>query len=543
MDDKTLARMARSVLAEKDGMIGIWDWLSKKIRPRKNDILNQVNAAEFQRESCTTASEALKLLTNGFMSHVIPSGETWFRFCHGGPIQTEKHEYFYQHANDVTYRALAASRFYTAMHEFLDDRNLYGTACLYADWRSDGGLLFVNVPVGTFAFKRDYEGRVDTVARTFRYTAVQAVQAWGFKNLPDVVQRAYGRETDRYTREFEFVHFVLPNEGYSKGNGKADMNAEDMPYQSVYFYAGGTWPVVARGGYEEMPYLVSCFEPWEGIWGYAPGMQAMGEIGSSLLTERNLDMLGNLQVFPRLMIDAEQQGEVDYRAGGVTVVDRNVAGLNLPREWGTQGRYDVGMDRLQRADEKIQAAFHTKFLLAISSTEREMTATEVVARQREQVLGISGTFTQFAADFDVFLERIFGLLYRHGAYESPKFPYPPDLLVTDGDHVQIAKPIVQYHGVIAQSVAMAQQQSLTGAIRSASEWVQVTGDVTALDLVDGAEVVKYMFVSQGAPATVFRSRQEVKRIRDERQAAMQRQAAIEQAQAMAQGSQAVKNLS
>ena len=538
-----MARMARSVLNERDSMTGIWDWLARKIRPRKADILNQVNAAEFRREACTTAGEALQLLTNGFMSHVMPSGETWFRFSHGGPIRTEKHEFFYQHANDVTYRALAASRFYTAMHEFHEDRNLFGTACLYADWKRDGGLLFVNVPVGSFAFKRDYEGRVDTVVRTFRYTAAQAVQAWGYERLPDVVQRAYNREQERYTREFEFVHFVLPNDRYSRGNGVADLQPEEMPYVSVYFYAGGTWPVVARGGYEEMPYLVSCFEPWEGIWGYAPGMQVMNEIGSSLLTERNLDLLGNLQVFPRLMIDAEQQGDVDYRAGGVTVVDRNVAGLNLPREWGTSGRYDVGMDRLQRADEKIQAAFHTKFLLAISSMEREMTATEVVARQREQVLGISGTFTQFAADFDVFLERVFGLLFRHGAYKSPTFPYPPDILVTDGDHVQIARPVVQYHGVIAQSVALAQQQSLMGAIRSAAEWVQVTGDATALDLVDGSEVIKYLFVSQGAPSAVFRPKKAVQKLRDEREAAVQRQAAIETAQAAVQGSQAVRNMS
>lgn len=543
MDDKTLARMARSILDEKNSMQGIWDWLSRKIKPRKNDILHQVNAAEFQREYCTTAAEALRLLTNGFMSHVMPSGETWFQFSHGGPVRTEKHSIWYQNANDVTYRALATSRFYAVMHEFHDDRNLFGTGCAYCDWKKEGGLLFKNVPIGTYGFQRDYEGTVNALAREFRYTAAQAVQAWGLDALPEVVRRAYEREQDRYTREFTFCHFVVENDRYSKGNGRADMRPEEMPFLSVYFYANGHWPVVQRGGYEEFPYLVSVYEEWEGLWGYPPGLQVLNEIGSSLLAERHLDELGALAVYPRLFADAEQVGDIDPRAGGVTVVDRNVAGLNLPREWGTSGRYDVGLERLERADKKIQAAFHTQFLLAVSSVEgRELTATEVVARQREQVLGISGTFKLFASDFDVFLARIFGLLFRHGKYNTKKATQPHDLLVTDGDHIQIARPDVQYLGVVAQSVALAQQQNLQGALRSAAEWVQVTGDATALDGVDSAEAVKWLFTSQGAPSSVLRPAREVERIRKERTAVQERQAALESMQAAAAGGQAMKSM-
>ena len=543
MDDKTLARVARSLLAEKDEMKPIWDWLSRKIKPRKADILNQVRAPEFQREYCTTAGEALRLLTNGFMSHVMPSGETWFQFSHGGPIRREKHELFYQHCNDVAYRALATSRFYAVMHDFHDDRNLFGTGCAYCDWKKDGGLLFLNVPIGTYGFRRDYQGAVKTLAREIRYTAEQAAQAWGLEKLPEAVRRAYNKEEQRYTRDFLFCHLVIENDGYSKGNAHRDLKAEEMPFISVYFYAGGTWPVVQRGGYEEFPYLVSVYEEWEGIWGYPPGLQVLNEIGGSLLAERHLDELGALAVYPRLFVDAEQEGEVDPRAGGITVVDRNVANLNLPREWGTSGRYDVGMERLERADKKIQAAFHTQFLLAVSSVEgRELTATEVVARQREQVLGISGTFKLFAADFDVFLARIFGVLFRHGAFDGAKAAVPRDLIVTDGDHASIAAPEVQYLGVVAQSVALAQQQNLMGALRAAAEFVQVTGDVTSMDAIDSTEAVKWLFTSQGAPATVLRSKKDIEQVRTERKAAMQRQAAIEQAQAAAQGSQAMKTL-
>lgn len=543
MDEQVLSRMARAVFVQQDEMRDVWEWLADKIMPRKSAVLRRVKAREFMREHCCTAASALGVLVSGFMNQVMPSGQMWFRFEHGGLDKSKKHTAWYQNANEVTYRALASSQFYYVMHEAHTDRCLFGTCCAFCEWTKGSGLTFHHVPVGSFGFQRNKDGRVDTLARKFRYTPAQAVKAWGYDKVPEMVRKSYNRERERFTREFEFMHFVTPRETYSPGNAMKDLPPEKLPYVSAYLFCGGTWPVIEVGGYHEFPYFVSVFLPWEGIWGYAPGLQVMDEIGSLMLSERHLDELGALAVYPRTFIDAEQDGDIDYRAGSQTVIDRNVAGMNLPREWGTSGRYDVGVDRVERADKKIQEAFFVPFLHAVSSVDRQMTATEVMARQREQVLSISATFTLFVHDFNGFLARIFAELWRNGAYNTQKAAQPQDLVVTTsvGD-ANLMAPEVVYLGLIAQCVELAQKQSLDYGLQSAANWLQVTGDASAMDLIDSSKVIEWVFRTSGAPAEVFRPEAEVEKLRTQRQDAMARQAELEMAQVAAQGSQAVANM-
>ena len=544
MDAETISRMAKAVYSQQDDMRSIWDWLAQKIMPRKTDVLRQIKSSEFMREHCATAATSLGVLVSGFMNQVMPSGQMWFKFTHGGSDKSQKYEHWYQNATEVTYQVLASSQFYYVMHEAHTDRALFGTCCAFCEWKKGGGLTFHHVPVGTFGFSRNAAGRVDTLARKFRYTAAQAVSEWGYEKLPEQVRRAYDREQDRFTREFEFVHFVAPRESFTRGNASKDTPATELPYVSAYLYAGGKWPLIAEGGYHEFPYFVSVFLPWEGVWGYAPGMQVMDEIASLMLSERHLDELGALAVYPRMLVDAEQEGDIDFRAGGLTVLDRNIAGMNLPREWGTQGRYDIGSERVQRADEKIKEAFFVPFLHAVSSVDRQMTATEVMARQREQVLSISATFTLFVYDFNSFMARVFAELWRNDQYETPKGTEPHDLVVVTGkDSAELQAPEVQYLGLIAQCVEQAQKQSLDYGLQSAAQWVQLTGDAAALDCVDTGRAVEWIFRSVGAPAKVFRTEKEVEQIRKKRMDAAALEQQMQLAQVAAQGSQAMANAS
>lgn len=542
MTKEEISRMARAVYEQQDEMRPVWDWLAQKIMPRKADVLRQVRAAEFVREHCSTASQSLEVLVSGFLSHVMPSGEVWFRFEHGGQDRTQTYELWYQNANDVTYRELAGSAFYYVMQEVLTDRALFGTCCALCERKRGGGLSFHHVPVGSFGFQRNSDGVVDTLCRKFKYTPAQAVQKFGYEKLPDVVRRAYDRERERFTREFEFFHFVTPREGYTRGNAEK-LPAHARAYLSVYIFNGGTFPIVEEGGYEEFPYFVSNFLPWEGVWGYPPGLKVMDEMASLMLSERHLDELGALAVYPRMLIDAEQEGDIDFRAGAQTVVDRNVAGYNLPREWGTQGRYDVGVERVERADKKIKEAFFVPFLHAVSDVDRQMTATEVVARQREQVLSISATFTLFVYDFNAFLGRIFAVLWRDGAYNTGKGMQPVDLVVREGvDSARLETPKVKYLGRIAQCVELAQKQNLDYGLQSAAQWVQLTGDTSALDLIDVSKVLEWIFKTAGAPSDIFRKQADVKKLRDERQQQAMAQQQLALGQAANAEAQAVKNM-
>lgn len=541
-----LARLARSILDDASEMSAEWEWLAKRIMPRNRDALLRLSTpiADWKREHCETACEALLMLVGAFMSHVTPSGQRWFEFESRNKT-AGKYEAWYRNATEVVLQSLAASNFYSAVQETHLDRCLYGTGCMLCEVDKLGELRFTHIPVGTFGLSENTQGNVDTVCRTFSYTARQAVDAWGYDAMPGTIQSAWDDIERRYKEKFEFMHLVTPRKSFTRGNGKPDGDPLRMKYASIYFYNGGGYPIVAESGYPEFPYLASRFLRWgESVWGYPPARKCRDEIEGVIRTERLLDRLGELAAFPRLFIDAEQDGDVDFRAGGTTVIDRTIAGMNLPREWGSQGRYDIGLDRLQRGEDKIRSAFFIPFLQVVSQIDRQMTATEVIARQQEQVLAISPTFAQFVADFNTMLARVFAVLYRSGRMETSKGAKPPDVQrpTADGEDFDIEVPSVAYLGKIAQSVLLTQKQSLDYAIQSVAQYVQMTGDTSALDYVDMGSATKFTFKSMGAPSEVFRSDDEVAQIRAQREQAALAQAALVSAQGQNQAAQAAATI-
>ena len=130
--------------------------------------------------------------------------------------------------------------------------------------------------------------------------------------------------------------------------------------------------------------------------------------------ERLLDTQAEVATFPRVLQLAGQNRQVDMRAGAITTVSPDEASLGFPREWGTQGRYDIGLDRIKAKEELIDQAYYVHMLNAISSVDRQMTATEINARESEKVLAFSPSFTLFISDFQPAMRRIISILYRKG---------------------------------------------------------------------------------------------------------------------------------
>ncbi len=534
MDD--VKRVAEAVMGQRDGVRPVWDWLSKRIQPRLNDVLRQVRSgAERQGEHCSVAGEALLALVSAHCSLVTPQGQQWFRFSH--PVERgEKYERWYQHATEVAQAELARCRFYADIKKVVTDRCLFGTGAMFVEDAPGGrGVRVAWIPMGSFAFARDAAGGVGVFVREFRFTPVQAAERWGLGKLPGRVASAYENADERYTEKFVFWHVVRRRRGYAVGNVRKDVSAAAMRFESLYVLAEGDFPVLERGGYQEMPYMVTLFQEWEDeqtIWGYPPGLMCADEIHRAVKVDRVLDSLADLAVLPRVLADAEQVGDVDFRPGGQTVVDREVANLQLPREWLSQGRYDMGLERQAAIEGKIRSAFFLPFLQPISHLEPGVTATEVLARQEEQALSFSSVFSQYVHDLNVLLERVFAILFRQGAFDLPGVRMPDVYQVKAGDaESKVELPKVCFNGKIAQMIEKMQGVGLNQAVSDAAAYVQVCGDESVLDYVDLGQAVKHQFMMYGAPSAVFRTEEEVASIRERRAVAQVMQAANQQAQA------------
>lgn len=207
---------------------------------------------------------------------------------------------------------------------------------------------------------------------------------------------------------------------------------------------------------------------------------------------------------------------MDLRAGGRTVITPEAASLHLPREWATQGRYDIGMDRLAQKQEAIKRAYYLPMLELWSGHHGSMTATEVMARENERVLMFSPSFTLFVSDLYSTMARIFSLLFRMG-----KFPRPPRAVLRQGRDgtMQVGEPRVVYQSKIALVLRRLQNEGMDRSLQRLNMMMQAAPDLA--DHVDWDACFRLSARVEGAPESMLKPWADVQAMRRRRQALQQ----------------------
>lgn len=528
-------KTSESLLDEMRSQSGVWDWLRQHIMPHTQAEADQDErpTANTRRRHSTVACDSLHVLAGAHIMYITPTGQRWFALKSAKKTKNSRYDDWFAKATEIAHAELAASNFYTVIHQCFLDRCLTGTGCLYCDKLPDGTLNFKNVPTGTYAIAEGLDETVDTIARLFKLTAHQAVEQFGYDNLPQKIRDHYDNDKIRYTEKSQYLHLVIPRPGAAFGHDL--VNPLQMKWASIYIAWDANKTIIQQGGYNEFPFLVTRFLKFgESPYGYAPGMNVKEEIKATLKLERVMDVLGEVAAFPRILTLAEQVGEIDMRAGGRTVVKPQAAQLQLPREWGTQGRYDIGKDRIDNKEEKIRQAYFVPMLQVISSVDRQMTATEVNARQEEKVLAFTPSMTLFCSDCNTLINRIFSLLFRMGKF--PTEDMPDELIVRDqggSEDFEIKIPSVSYLGKIGQAIERAQRSGGDYYIQSALMYTQATGDPSMLEVLDIRKYARFVYENTGAPMDCLRTPKELEQLDQQRKAAAQQQAQLEAVQGAA----------
>ncbi len=487
-----------------------WESLRHYVMPSRLEEGQEVPDASGRNLCDTTAVEACQKLASAHMSYMTPSNELWFKWSSPDPEAGDEAESWYNRCSEIANRELSLSNFYTELHECFLDRVGLGTGCLFAGTSRGGRLLFRHIPCGQFVCAENDEGSMDTVMREFCFTPHQAACQFGEKALGPHARKMLAQGGRPHEGQLRFVHAVRPREHRNRRGS----TARDMAFESIYYSLDDNC-VVEEGGFREMPYMVTRFLKWgNGPYGLAPARLVYPDIRQAQFLNRILDMLGEVAAFPRILELANQVGEVDLRAGGRTLINPESASLGYPREWATQGRYDVGMDRLRQKQDAINRAFFVPMLELWSEHKQAMTASEVYARENERVMLFSPSFTLFAGDFQPLMERIFALLFRLG-----RFPQPPATVVKRDRRGEpgIHEPHVVYQGRIAMVMRRIQSEGLE---RSFNRLQLLAGmEPGVADHVDLERAFRMAVRLDGVPEGVLRPERAVKRLRRQREEA------------------------
>jgi hypothetical protein len=522
--------------ADRNYWMSMWQQIAELVMPRKSYILATTITPNSEREARlydSTGVRANQILAAGCMSYITPADSRWCSFTAPEAIEDGDgvQEYFAE-VTEIVMETLARSNFHQAIHELYLDRGCFGTAVLFVEPGENLPITFTNVDVGTFCISDNYEGYVDTMFRRMEMTARQIVQQFGIENVSDGVRNCYNQDNGKGMDEkFHVIHAVYPRDEGSRDKKKYD--GPNKPIASCYVEEKGRH-ILRESGYDELPFMATRYLKWQkSPYGWSPSWTAMPDLRQLNFLQKQMDALAELAAFPRILVPDSMESSLDLRAGGVTYFNASDPNA-VPREWMTQGRYDIGLERVAQKQNDINEAFSVPLFQMFTQQENgapnRMTATEVNARNAERLALFSPTFSRLTTELlTPLLQRVYGILARNGA-----FPPPPEALIQQGPagDLFIPEPKVEFNSRIALAVKNMEQGAVDSAVQRAGAVVQMTQDPSVLDNFDFDRMVREGALAAGVDSEYIRPKDQVAQMRQQRAQAQQQQAEM-QAQAHA----------
>jgi len=534
-----LARYSR-LESDRNYWMSMWQQISDLVMPRKSYVLTQTITPSTDKETRlfdSTAVRANMVLAAGCMSYITPADSRWFSLEAPEGIEDGDgvSEYFSE-VTEIILETLARSNFHTAIHELYLDRGCFGTGVIFVEGGETTSIVFKNIDIGTFVLAENHEGNVDTCFRKFDMTARQIVEEFGIENVSDTIRKAY-EDQKNLDQKFEVIHGVYPRSEKERNPKKLD--GQNKPFASCYIECRSKH-ILRESGYDEKPFCATRYLKWQqGVYGWSPSWVALPDIRQLNFLQKQMDALAELAAFPRVLIPDGMESQVDLRAGGITYFNASDPSAK-PQEWATQGRYDVGLERVKEKQTHINEAFSVPlfqmFTAEESNTPTRMTATEVNARNAERLANFSPTFARLTTELLIpLLQRVYGILARRG-----ELPTPPDALIQQDPkgELYVPEPKVVFNSRIALAVRSMELAAIEPTLNRAAAIQQATQDPSVMDNFNFDKIVREGALSEGVDAEFLRPMQEVQQLRAGR--AQAQQAAMEQQNQMLQAEVAHK---
>lgn len=475
-----------------------WQDVARYVMPRKAEILSSTTSPSADRQAELfdgTAIRANMILANGQLAWMTPAESRWFSFDPPAALKgIDPVDQYYRQCSEIAAIELSRSNFYSEIHETYLDRGCFGVACLYVEPGKRFSLNFRKFEVGSFSICEDDEGHVDTLSREFEMTVRQAVAMFGADNLSTKLQEIHSGTDDAKKQEkFKFIHQIFPRPENEIEAGKRD--PENKPIASVYVEVD-TKHICRLSGYDEQPFFATRFLKWSDktAYGWSPSWMALPESRQLNFLEKQMDALAELAAFPRFLIPDTHEGEIDFRASGVTYFDP--ANPNaIPKEWATQGKYDIGLERGNQRRKAINDAFHVDLFQMFTQLEKQMTAREVSERSSEKLIQFSPTFARMTTElFNPLLRRVFSILSRAGLFPPP----PQELIVQDAGGAYLPEPEVSFSSRIALAIKSLENTSFGRTMEMVAPLIPVRPDI--LDNFDFDAIMRDVARNDGMPA-------------------------------------------
>jgi hypothetical protein len=509
LDAKHLVRQWEEIASNRGTWENSWQNIADHILGRREFTSDTIEGGRRRMQTIydTTALFSVSALAGGLHSLLTNPAAEWFHLKPEDDrmLQDRSIAEWFEDAEMMMYNALnrPEARFASQIHETYIDLVSFGTGGFSVQDVPGIGPMYSSRPLSELYVSENMYGVVDTVFRKFKFSARQAVEAWG-KKAPESAHKAIAN--NRAEEKKDYLHMVRP----SISPLPLPFDPRGFPWVSVFINIEHT-NIIDTGGFHEMPYMLPRWEKDSGeTYGRGPGFTALAD--AKMLNEMNKTIMqaGQQTVRPPTMTEDDGVSQIDWRPGANNVV-RPGGFLNPPIQPIQSGaRLDWGAELLADKRQQVQRAFHWELLQLIR--DPRMTATQVIEISNNIQRLLSPILGRFHSELlEPLIERIFGILMRSGV-----FLQPPAAL--SGVPVR-----VEYVSPVARAQREQDARAIVELFTVGANLAQIDPDVNLVTNYE--EGMRLIADAKGVPIKVLRSRDEVEELKEgQRELAAQQEA-------------------
>ena len=525
MDINMLVKRFESIKGNRALWESHWQEIADRCLPTKATITTSRHPGTKLSTTIydSTAIYSTQVLAAGLHSYMTNPTSRWYtlEMQNRALMEVAENKRWLKDCEDIIFSYLNSSNFNQAIHEAYIELSALGNCCLYEDEDIEDVIKFHARPIAEIFILANASGRIDTVYRSFSFTARQAKQLWG-NNCGEKIDKLI--EAGKVEEMLPFLHIVLPREDRDVRKG----DARNMPWASLYIEPK-TKKILSEGGYEEFPFFTPRFyKVAESEYAYGPGSLAMADIKTLNSMSKTILKGAQKSVDPPIILPDDGY-ILPFRstAGAVNLknsmnVDAKVEVLDIKRDIG------IGLAMEDQRRKQIKWAFFVDlFLMLANIPDKQRTAYEISARVNEMMLMLGPVLGRLMHELlDPIIIRTFGILARN--FKLP----PPPASIPENEHYKI-----KYISPLAKAQRASEIKSINDFLVAIREMAEMNANV--VDNVNFDKTAQEIAEKTNISSELLNSDDEVKAIREQRAQAQEVQQALEQA---TQGAEAAQKI-
>ena len=508
-----LKKQGKALFEGRGNLLSLWQEIANQFYPERADF---TQSREFGSEFACDLDTSYPILARRDLGNQIggmlrPTNKEWFSVIkrYDENLDTPGQQWL-EWVSKVQKRAMydPVAMFTRATKEGDHDWAAFGQCVLSVRMNmAENALLYRCWHLRDVAWQEDYIGRVNTVYRKWKTSALVLYQIFGDKIHRKVKECL---KKDPYT-EINVWHCEVPSLTY---DGDSDWG--DKPKVSVYFDVENNH-IMEEVGIYEGEYVIPRWQTVSGSqYAFSPAVTAALPDARLLQSVASvlLDASEKIVTPPIVAVREAMRSDISVYAGGITWVDADYDERlgEVLREIQQRGNLPVGFEMQADTRNMIAEAFFLN-KLTLPPPVPGMTAYEASERVAEYIRYALPLFEPMEAETNAAIcEKTFNILQRNGAFGGPD--NMPESLYGSSISFRFESPMREAVEQIKGQKYVETRDMIAAAMEH---------DPGTTHIVDHVEAVRDVLEAIGSPAKWRRTKDEVTalQVRDVQAAEMQ----------------------